>query len=92
MTTAESLRRSGTPVRISVPDEAYARNLNWAGIGHVVRTPQGRVELTVYCSSEAWLFDQVISAGSDMVIERPAVLRERLRDYAERLRCAPVQR
>lgn len=83
--TADSLRATGTPVRIRVPSEAYAARLDWAGMGEIALMPTGEVEFVAYCSSERWLFDQVLSAGGDMVIVSPLQLRKRLSTYAESL-------
>ena len=59
--TAESLREEGFAARIAARND-YLAQLNWAGLDSIVPMQGDRSLCTVYCSSEAWLFDQVLSA------------------------------
>lgn len=83
--TAESLAATGAVARLQVPDMDYARRLDWAGIGGIAERADGAVQLDVRYSSEAWLSDQVLSAGGEMQIVAPADLRERLVTYGTAL-------
>ena len=83
--TAESLRASGRAARLVAADAGLVQRLDWAGIGEIEVLPDGRCAFTLWYSSDAWLFDQVLSAGGDLVIEGPGALRESLAAYADGL-------
>lgn len=83
--TAESLRASGRAARLVAADAGLVQRLDWAGIGEIEVLPDGRCAFTLWYSSDAWLFDQVLSAGGDLVIEGPGALREGLAAYADGL-------
>lgn len=82
--TAESLREDGFAAHIAVQND-YLAQLNWAGLDSIVPHEGDRSLCTVYCSSEAWLFDQVLSAGGALEIVEPGELRGRFVSYAKRL-------
>lgn len=82
-----SLRLHGKTARLAFPNERYARQLGWAGLGRVSPIPgtAGRVQADVRYTSETWLLDHVLGGGGDIVILAPADLRARLIAYARGL-------
>ena len=95
----ESLLANGREILFSVPDATYLEKLGWAGARpyedagvHVdedtdgqADLPKGRVLATVGCTSEPWLFNQVLAAGGDIIIVSPDDVRERFLEYAQAL-------
>ena len=78
-------RASGRAARLVAADAGLVQRLDWAGIGEIEVLPDGRCAFTLWYSSDDWLFDQVLSAGGDLVIEGPGALREGLAVYADGL-------
>lgn len=83
-TAAESLRSTGKAAWL-VADNGYLGQLDWAGIGRIVPLDASRSRCIVYYSSEAWLFDQVLSSAGNLVIAGPEPLRDHLTNYAREL-------
>ena len=85
MDTAASLRESGQHVRLAVPSLAYLQRLDWAGIGEIAEEPDGSATCTLFFDSKHWLFDQLLSAGGDIVLLDASELAGELAAYAEEL-------
>ena len=85
MDTAASLRESGQHVRLAVPSLAYLQRLDWAGIGEIAEEPDGSATCTLFFNSKHWLFDQLLSAGGDIVLLDASELAGELAAYAEEL-------
>lgn len=88
-TVASSLSTTGTTatVECSVDSDAPTR---WLGIRRVEQMPgaDARQRIMVQVSTPAWLFDEVLAAGGDLVIVAPAELREQFIAYVQKLRDA----
>lgn len=86
-TVANSLATTGTTatVECSVDNDAPTR---WLGIQSIEQVPgtDARQRIMVQVSTPAWLFDEVLAAGGDLVIVAPAALREQFIAYAQKLR------
>lgn len=83
----QQLERSGTWVDILFDDADTAQGITWAGLDRASmrEDEDGRVHARVAVASEPWLFCQVLSLGGRAVIEGPAEMKTRLRDFARNL-------
>lgn len=83
----QQLERSGTWVDILFADVDTAQGITWAGLDRASMREDGdgRVHARVAVASEPWLFCQVLSLGGRAVIEGPAEMKTRLRDFARNL-------
>lgn len=83
---AESLRAVGKTAYIRFASRELFETCVWAGLDRTAATAGADgVSAPVSYTSEPWLFDQVVSAGGDIVIEKPADLRQRFTSYARGL-------
>lgn len=85
LSAAESLQKHGSTARMRWSSQAVFDACTWAGIdrGSAIRNDDGTMEANVSYTSAPWLFDQVLGAGGEIVIESPDELRAALVSYAQ---------
>lgn len=84
LSAAESLQKHGNTAKMRWSTQEAFDASTWAGIDRdsAKRNDDGTVEANVSYTSTPWLFDQVLAAGGELIIEAPDELRAALITYA----------
>lgn len=84
---AASMAHAGEAVTLSLPADALADAMSWAGVTSYELDPgtEDRMLMHLNVTARAWLFDQVLAQGGDAWIVEPHALRADFLRYVQSL-------
>ena len=85
----ESLAGAETVAEVRFRSSRAFAEANWPGVLRTAPANAGGVIAFVPCANETWLFDQLLAAPADRVLQAPRALQQRFTAYAQTLLVTP---
>ena len=89
-TIGQSLAETPTVAEVRFRTNRAFAEANWPGVLRTAPANAGGVTAFVPCANENWLFDQLLAAPTERVLQGPRELRERFVAYARNLFAIPA--